>query len=58
VIHVSAKKRHGHVQRSVWDRIVAALVTSGVVLLSEEGSFGAGVRWKEPRERRSPDTTI
>jgi hypothetical protein len=57
VIHVSEKKRHGHVQRAVWERIMAALATAGVELLSEAGSFGAGVRWKKPRERRSPDST-
>jgi|SRR5262249_43489153 len=54
-IHVSEKKRHGHVQRAVWERIIAALATAGVELLAEGGSFGAGVRWKEPRERRSPN---
>ena len=58
VIHVSEKKRHGHVQRAVWERIIAALATAGVELLAEGGSFGAGVRWKEPRERRSPKTAI
>jgi hypothetical protein len=58
VIYVSEKKRHGHVQRAVWERIIAALATAGVELLAEGGSFGAGVRWKEPRERRSPKTAI
>jgi hypothetical protein len=57
VIHISEKKRHGHLQRAMWDRIVAALATAGVDLLAEGGSFGAGVRWREPRARRSPNTT-
>lgn len=52
VIFVSEKKRHSHVQRAVWERIMAALARVGVELLAEEGSFGAGARWKEPRERR------
>jgi len=30
VIHISEKKRHGHVQRAVWERIMAALATTGV----------------------------
>jgi len=52
VVHVSEKKRHGHVRRAVWERIMAALAIAGVELLAEGGSFGAGVRWTEPRERR------
>ena len=52
VIHVSEKRRHGHVQRAVWQRIMAALATAGVELLAEGGSFGAGVRWTAPRDRR------
>src|SRR5690349_7965527 len=56
VIHVSEKKRHGHVQRAVWKPIIAALAIAGVELLAEGGSFGAGVRWKKPRGRRSPNT--
>ena len=51
-IHVSPKKRHGHVQRAVWERIIAALEEVGVDLLPQGASFGAGVRWKAPRERR------
>jgi hypothetical protein len=46
VILVSEKKRHGHVQRAVWERLIAAVATAGVELLAEGGSFGAGVRWK------------
>lgn len=53
VIHVSEKKRHGHVQRAVWDRLMAALAQVGVELLAEAASRGAGVRWTAPRERRS-----
>ena len=52
VIHVSEKKRHGHVQRAVWERIMAALAEAGVELLAEGGSFGADVRWIAPRNRR------
>src|SRR5262249_61256257 len=52
VIHVSEKRRHGHVQRAVWQRIMAALATAGVELLVEGRSFGAGVRWMLPRTRR------
>jgi hypothetical protein len=54
VIHVSERKRHGHVQRAVWDRIVVALRDAGVELLQAGGSFGAGVRWVQPRSRRDP----
>ena len=52
VIHISEKKRHGHVQRAVWERIMAAFARAGVELLAEGGSHGAGVRWTAPRERR------
>ena len=52
MIHVSEKKRHGHVQRAVWERITAALRAAGIELLAEGGSFGAGVRWTAPRNRR------
>src|SRR5215831_1700832 len=34
VVHVSEKKRHGHLQRAVWERIMAALATAGVELLA------------------------
>jgi hypothetical protein len=51
-IHVSEKKRHGHVQRVVWDRIVVALRNAGVELQQEGASFGSGVRWVHPRSRR------
>jgi hypothetical protein len=52
VIHVSEKKRHGHVQRAVWNRIMGGLAAAGVELLAEGGSYGAGVRWTAPRDRR------
>jgi hypothetical protein len=52
VIHISEKKRHGHVRRAVWERLMVALEGAGVELLSEGGSFGAGVRWISPRNRR------
>ena len=51
-IHVSEKKRHGHVQRAVWERLITALQAAGVELLPEGGSFGAGVRWTVSRSRR------
>jgi hypothetical protein len=51
-IHVSEKKRHGHVQRAVWERITGALEGAGVELLPQGAKFGAGVRWTAPRERR------
>jgi Helix-turn-helix len=53
VIHVSEKKRRGHVQRAVWQRIIAVLAAAGVELLPEGVSFGAGVRWVHPRPKRS-----
>jgi hypothetical protein len=52
VIHVSEKKRHGCVQRVVWERVTDAIEAVGVELLSQGTSFGAGVRWKAPRQRR------
>jgi hypothetical protein len=52
IAHISPKKRHGHVSRAVLDKIVAALEAAGVELLAQGGSFGAGVRWRVPRERR------
>ena len=51
-IHVSEKKRHGCVQRAVWEQIIAALATAGIELLPQGASFGSGVRWTAPRERR------
>jgi hypothetical protein len=48
-MHISEKRRHGHVSREVWDRIVAALQRHGVELLPETKDHGAGVRWILPR---------
>jgi len=44
VVHVSEKKRHGHVQHAVKERIIGALAAAGVELLPEGVSFGAGAR--------------
>jgi hypothetical protein len=52
-IHVAEKKRHGCVQRALWERIIVALAGAGAELLPQGASFGAGVRWTAPRERRS-----
>ena len=52
VIHVSEKKRRGHVQRVIWQRIISVLAAAGVELLPEGVSFGAGVRWVHPRAKR------
>jgi hypothetical protein len=51
-IHVSETKRRGYVRRSVWQQITDALADAGVELVAQGGSFGAGVRWKAPHERR------
>jgi hypothetical protein len=55
-IHVFEKKRDGHMQRAARERILAALATAGFELLAEGGSFGAGVGWKKPPERRLTNT--
>ncbi|MFZ1101287.1 MAG: helix-turn-helix transcriptional regulator [Hyphomicrobiaceae bacterium] len=52
VIHVSDKRRHGHVSRDVWDKIVGALEKHGVELVPESGDRGAGVHWKVARAVR------
>jgi DNA-binding XRE family transcriptional regulator len=54
VIHVAEKRRHGHVSRAVWDRIVSALGEHGVELVPEGGDRGAGVRWARCRADRRP----
>jgi hypothetical protein len=41
-----------HVQRAVWERIMAALAEAGVELLAEKGSFGPEVRWTAPQDPR------
>jgi DNA-binding XRE family transcriptional regulator len=55
LIQVAEKKRHGCVQRDLWAQIVTALAGAGVELLPQGASFGAGVRWRAPRERRPAD---
>lgn len=52
VIQVADKRRHGHVSREVWDKIVGALARHGVELLSESKGRGAGVRWSTGRSVR------
>lgn len=52
-IHVAARKRHGHVELSLWQRIVEALAHRGVELTPEDGGSGAGVRWALPRAQRT-----
>jgi len=49
-IHLSETKRQGHVRRSVWQQITAALAAAGVELVLQGTSYGAGVRWTAPRE--------
>jgi hypothetical protein len=51
-VYVAAKKRHGHVEVVLWDRILAALQAAGVELLPQGASFGAGVRWSAPNPLR------
>ncbi|MFZ1105483.1 MAG: hypothetical protein WAN86_21945, partial [Hyphomicrobiaceae bacterium] len=41
VIHVADKRRHGHVSRDVWDKIVGALEEHGAELVPESGDRGA-----------------
>src|SRR6516165_4757215 len=52
-LHVAERRRHGHVSREVWDRIVAALAHHGVELVPETSRHGAGARWILPRDRRA-----
>jgi hypothetical protein len=52
VIRVAETKRQGHVRRSVWEQITAALAVAGVELLPQGASYGGGVRWTAPREHR------
>ena len=51
-VHVAASKRHGHVEQSLWQRIVRALEDHGVELVPENGERGAGTRWVRPRAKR------
>src|SRR5262245_52570441 len=53
---IAAKKRHGHVSRSTWNKIIAALALHGVELLNEGDSHGAGVRWIQPTAKRGSPT--
>jgi hypothetical protein len=48
IVQVAEKKRHGYVQRALWERIIAALAAAGVELLPQGTSFGAGVRRTAP----------
>lgn len=52
-IHISPKRRHGHVAADTFGKIVVALRQRGVELLPESDDHGAGVRWTLPRARRS-----
>ena len=57
-IHISEKKRHGHLSRAIWTKIRDALARHNVELVPERENFGAGVRWSRPRSARpSPDST-
>ena len=55
-VHVAAKKRHGHVSRCVWNRILEALARRGVELVPEGEDHGSGARWIDPRARRMQGT--
>jgi hypothetical protein len=52
VIQVAPKKRHGHVSRDVWNKILEALARHGVELVPENGDHGAGACWVQPRAER------
>ena len=52
-ISVSPRRRHGHVSKSTFDKIVAALGERGVEMVDEGDDHGAGVRWTLPRARRA-----
>ena len=57
-IHVSEKKRHGHLSRAIWTKIRDALARHHVELVPEGDNFGAGARWSLPRSARpSLDST-
>src|SRR5262249_19522151 len=51
-VHVAPKKRHGHVSRDVWNRILEALARRGVELVPEGEDHGSGARWINPRASR------
>src|SRR5436190_23763956 len=52
-VYVAARKRHGHVELALWQKIVEALARRGVELVPEADGRGAGVRWTLPRDERS-----
>jgi hypothetical protein len=52
-VQVAERRRHGHVSRAIWDKIVAALAHHGVELVPETTRHGAGARWILPRDRRA-----
>ena len=51
-ILISPRRRHGHVARDTFDKIVTALRQRGVELVDEVEGHGAGVRWVHPRAKR------
>ena len=53
VLHVSERKRHGHVSQDVWGKVTDALARFDVELLSEDGNHGSGVRWMRARDARA-----
>ena len=56
VLHIAAKKRHGHVSQEVWSKIINALARHDVEMLPEDGNHGSGVRWMRARADRLSDT--
>lgn len=56
VLHISERKRHGHVSQDVWGKVMDAMAKHGVELLPEGGNHGAGVRWMRARANRLPST--
>ena len=53
MIHVAETRRHSHVSREVWNRVVDALRDAGVELLPEGRGYGSGARWTRPRANRA-----
>ena len=51
-ISIWTKRRHGHVAKSTFDKIEAALHHRGVELVPETEHQGAGARWTLPRDQR------
>ena len=52
MLHIAAKKRHGHVSQDVWGKVTEALARHDVEMLPEDGNHGAGVRWTRARANR------